>query len=131
MPMPMSFRTVLETSPLAMLIGQQAYAHGAIEGALGASTVYRATVTPPTNGTYRLFFHFRPANVGLPQGRFLTAVFDIKVPSEAVGTIAQVATSATTATWYASTRWWVLLITSLVLMTALSLGVKRYLAKES
>jgi FtsP/CotA-like multicopper oxidase with cupredoxin domain/cytochrome c biogenesis protein CcdA len=114
----------------AGIFAEVAHAHGTIEGALDASTVYRTTITPVSNGTYRLFVHFRPANVGLPAGRFLTAVFDIKVPSEAVGTLAQTNAAPTTAPWYQSTRWWVLLVTSLVLMTILSLGVKRYLAKE-
>jgi hypothetical protein len=122
----------LDDAFLPSLFGQLAHAHGMIEGALDASTVYRTTITPSTNnGTYRLLVHFRPANVGLPAGRFLTAVFDIKVPSEAVGTLAQVSETSNAPAWMASGRWWTLLIVSLILMTVLSLGVKRYLKKET
>ncbi len=108
-----------------------AHAHGEIIGAIPASTVQRLTLSFPREGTYRLFVRFRPTESGLPDGRTLTAIFDLSVPSEGVGTLLGAEASRTgAALWYSSGRWWTFLLVSLVLMAGLSLWVKRYLEKE-
>jgi FtsP/CotA-like multicopper oxidase with cupredoxin domain/cytochrome c biogenesis protein CcdA len=113
-----------------------AYAHGEIPGAVAESGINVFELPALKDGIYTMLVHFRPANAGLPEGKFLTARFNLRVPAEAVGEVVDASGTASVersallaprAPWYASGRWWGLLIISLILMGGMSWGVKRYL----
>jgi hypothetical protein len=72
-------------------------------------------------GVYKAFAQFRPKDAELSEDETLTTGFWIRVdPSVAVGVEEEKVISK-------SAQWWGLLITSLILMTLLSLGVRKYL----
>ncbi|MCH8050161.1 cytochrome c biogenesis protein CcdA [Patescibacteria group bacterium] len=105
----------------------------------------------PTGGVYKMFAQFRPAEAQLGEGEAIVAEFYINVEGEeSVASSAPadadadadaddelvVASDGHTdhfhepavrGKWYESQKWWVLLLGSLVLMTLLSLYVRKYL----
>lgn len=81
---------------------------------------FHVTFTEP--GIYRAFAQFRPSGIELPPDESLVAGFWISVEEGKEAPSAAVSKSA---------QWWGLLVVSLVLMTLLGLGVKKYLAVKA
>lgn len=100
----------------AFLISE-ALAHGALSDEKPLPEDHIPFVfTPPEKGFYRAFAEFRPKNMNLPPDTALHAEFWIEVAETTPLAVAPISS------------WWGLLFMSLILMTALSYWVKKYVA---
>lgn len=100
------------------------FAHGAEGGAVDPDEL-SFTAVFPSEGVYKLFAQFRPADAELASDEVLLAEFYVNVAKEGI----KVSGSAKTST-RPQFSWWTLFIVSVGMMSVLSYGVHRYLQNK-
>ena len=105
--------TMMGELPVFALI-RKAEAHNGTQDGHPELRNYSVPVLFPTTGTYKAFVEF------IPEGstEVVTATFDVTVDTASF--------SVNSFGWSPSQKWWILLIVSLLLMTPLVIGVRRY-----